>query len=175
MDSEGNVLPNVNLAQMFAGLKFDGSNTTSSTARRTPGVYTQTVLAYGNYLPEPVIRIYTISRQTVKIDANKTVVSADGTPKEVSFTVTTEDGSAATAATAAAKVEVVYVGMTDKGKTYNSSAAPTEAGLYTVTFTYEGNDQLAPSVKVVTLEITAPQTSLVGTIVRGIVGIFKKK
>ena len=136
---------------LYAGTSFDGEFHTNTEPIKEPGVYTETVyLLGGNYFALPIIRTYTIAREstTIQFDDDYEFVTYDGNAHSLSAGVYDSEGNRI------ADAVLTYSGLEFDGTVYHSKEAPVNAGTYQVTATYWGDATYQPSLPNIAASVT---------------------
>ena len=136
---------------LYAGTSFDGEFHTNTEPIKEPGVYTETVyLLGGNYFALPIIRTYTIAREstTIQFDDDYEFVTYDGNAHSLSAGVYDREGNRI------ADAVLTYSGLEFNGTVYHSKEAPVNAGTYQVTATYWGDATYQPSLPNIAASVT---------------------
>ena len=140
-----------NICTLYAGTSFDGEFHTNTEPIKEPGVYTETVyLLGGNYFALPIIRTYTIAREstTIQFDDDFEFVTYDGNAHSLSAGVYDSEGNRI------ADAVLTYSGLEFDGTVYYSKEAPVNAGTYQVTATYWGDATYQPSLPNIAASVT---------------------
>ena len=140
-----------NICTLYAGTSFDGEFHTNTKPIKEPGVYTETVyLLGGNYFALPIIRTYTIAREstTIQFDDDYEFVTYDGNAHSLSAGVYDSEGNRI------ADAVLTYSGLEFDGTVYHSKEAPVNAGTYQVTATYWGDATYQPSLPNIAASVT---------------------
>lgn len=152
----------VELKPWFMGMTSAGKLYASSEAPTEPGTYTQSVSTLGsNYFAEPILRLFTIEKAetTVEFVDGSDKATYDGKPHSIKAVAKDAVGNPLSG-----EFEYMYAGFTAAGDYYYSFEAPTQAGTYTVTAIYLGDDDhktatatheftIAPNADAVTIKI----------------------
>ena len=141
---------------VYAGVTFGGDAVAQAEPITLPGVYTETIyLLGGNYLPEPIIRTYTVARIPVELMMDDLTVTYDGEPHTT--VPYYEDGTELTGVTT-----YIYSGTFFCG-TYYSNIAPVNVGEYTVYAYYSGDGMRAATYAVATLIIEPADMTVISS------------
>ncbi|MBR0303724.1 MAG: hypothetical protein IJQ80_07725, partial [Clostridia bacterium] len=163
----GNSVGSDNVYAAYLGITAEDLQVSlTDTPVTEPGVYPETLAVIGgNYLPEPISRIYTVGKKKVEITSPELTVPYDGNAHEIEFTVTpdTVDES---------EISVRYV-----GEDYDSDSAPTAAGTYYVYLSYSGDPTHLSASTTSKLTISQAEVTVdvycVGTLYYGQIGLVR--
>ena len=130
----------------YTGITLNGAIIAQEEPVREPGAYTESIyILSGNYMPSPIERSYTIRRNSAELTMEDLTVEYDGESHALEAFFEDE-------ALADSNITYTYVGTS-----YLSSRAPSNAGEYTVTARYQGDDTHRSSEATAKLTITRRQ------------------